>query len=79
MTALWISLGVLAALLLADLLGARALIRLTLERNRAQDADPLPDGTARIFFPGMPVTASEAGAAPAKPVAPPAPAAAAAK
>ena len=45
MTALWISLGVLAALLLADLLGARALIRLTLERNRAQDADPLPDGT----------------------------------
>ncbi len=32
------------------------------------------DGTARIFFPGMPVAASEAGAVPAKPAAPPAPA-----
>ena len=34
------------------------------------------DGMARIFFPGMPVAASEAGAAPAKPAAPPAQAAA---
>ncbi len=29
------------------------------------------DGMARIFFPGMPVAAAEAGAAPAKPAAPP--------
>jgi membrane fusion protein (multidrug efflux system) len=29
------------------------------------------DGMARIFFPGMPVAATEAGAAPANPVAPP--------
>ncbi|MEW6025528.1 MAG: hypothetical protein AB1807_25705, partial [Pseudomonadota bacterium] len=34
------------------------------------------DGMARIFFPGMPVAASEAGVAPAKPAAPPAQAAA---
>ncbi|MCA1979858.1 MAG: efflux transporter periplasmic adaptor subunit, partial [Thiobacillus sp.] len=34
------------------------------------------DGMARIFFPGMPVAATEAGAVPAKPAAPPAQAAA---
>jgi membrane fusion protein (multidrug efflux system) len=34
------------------------------------------DGMARIFFPGMPVAATEAGAAPANPVAPPSQAAA---
>jgi len=33
------------------------------------------DGMARIFFPGMPVAANEAGVAPAKPAAPPAQAA----
>ncbi|MEW6118780.1 MAG: efflux RND transporter periplasmic adaptor subunit [Pseudomonadota bacterium] len=34
------------------------------------------DGTARIFFPGMPVAATETGAGPAKPAVPPAQAAA---
>ncbi len=44
MLAVWIALGVLAFMIIADIAMAIALIRFALVRNRAQDSDPQPEG-----------------------------------